>query len=136
MNKGLSTVYIYTLAALILIIFLGPLAFLAHAGTVENMERERAILIETLRSPDVAFEERANTLEISRHRLIDLERVVLRDESLKGRNTPTVRRAFSNYDLTFLVHASSEKQTSIIDTWLTQLGITTQTLMSTRIGRQ
>lgn len=136
MNKILDGLYHYGLAAFILAIFLGSFAFLAQAGTVENMERERAILIDTLRSADVASDERANSLELSRHRLVDLERAVLRDEDLKGRNTPTVRRAFSNYDLTFLVHASSERKTSLIDTWLTQLGITTQTLMNTSIGRQ
>ena len=37
--------------------------------------------------------------------------MVLRDDKLTGRNTPQVRRAFANYDLTFLVHASAEKWT-------------------------
>jgi hypothetical protein len=108
----------------------------AEAGTVENMERERAILIETLRSADLEAGERANQVEVSRHRLVDLERMVLRDDGLKGRNTPTIRRAFANYDLTFMVHSASEQQISVIDTWLAQLGLTTQTLMSTSQGRR
>ena len=75
-------------------------------------------------------------MRISQRRLIDLERMVLRDSSLTGRNTPTVRRAFENYDLTFLVHASSEKNVSAIDAWLAQIGITTQSLMSAKMGRR
>jgi len=108
----------------------------AKAGTVENMERERAILIETLLDADLESSDRAGQVEVSRHRLVDLERMVLRDDSLKGRNTPTIRRAFANYDLTFLVHSASEQQVSVIDIWLAQLGLTTQTLMSTRQGRR
>ena len=108
----------------------------AKAGTVENMERERAILIETLLDADLESSDRADQVEVSRHRLVDLERMVLRDDSLKGRNTPTIRRAFANYDLTFLVHSASEQQVSVIDIWLAQLGLTTQTLMSTRQGRR
>ena len=100
------------------------------------MERERAILIETLRAADLEANERAGKVEISRHRLVDLERMVLRDDSLAGRNTPTVRRAFANYDLTFMVHSASEQQVSVIDIWLGQLGLTTQSLMSASRGRR
>jgi hypothetical protein len=69
-------------------------------------------------------------------RLIDLERMVLRDDKLKGRNTPTVRRAFENYDLTFLLHAATEKNLTITDNWLAELGITTQNIMSAQIKLQ
>ncbi len=108
----------------------------ALAGTVENLERERAIAIETLLSPNMDPTERQSSLEIARTRLVDLERMVLRDGSLRGRNTPTVRTAFENYDLSFLVHASIEKNRSLIDHWLEQVGVTTNSLMSARIGRR
>jgi hypothetical protein len=114
----------------------GSFAGQAGAGTLENMERERAILIDTLRAADLDAGERAGKVEISRRRLVDLERMVLRDDSLTGRNTPTVRRAFANYDLTFMVHSASEHQVSVIDIWLAQLGLTTQSLMSTSKGRR
>lgn len=123
-------------AALALAALIGAVAPPAEAGTVENMERERAILIETLRAADLQANERANQVEISRHRLVDLERMVLRDDSLTGRNTPTVRRAFANYDLTFMVHSASEQQVSVIDVWLSQLGLTTQSLMRASRGRR
>jgi len=108
----------------------------ALAGTVENLERERAIAIETLLSPNMDPGERQSSLQIARTRLVDLERMVLRDGSLRGRNTPAVRAAFENYDLSFLVHASIEKNRSLIDHWLEQVGVTTNSLMSARIGRR
>ena len=108
----------------------------AAAGTLENLERERAIFIATLLDPETTPEERQARMGVSQRRLVDLERMVLRDKSLTGRNTPTVRRAFENYDLTFLVHASAEKNASAIDTWLSEVGLTTQGLMSARVGRR
>ena len=108
----------------------------SFAGTVENLERERAILIETLLDPDATLAEREANVETSKHRLVDLERMVLRDESLIGRNTPTVKRAFANYDLTFLIHAAAEKNMSVVDNWLEQLGVTTQSLMSAKRARR
>lgn len=108
----------------------------ARAGTLENLERERAIFIEALLDPDASPAERLDKVRISKRRLVDLERMVLRDKSLTGRNTPTVRRAFENYDLTFLVHASTENNVSAIDAWLGEIGITTQSLMAARMGRR
>ena len=108
----------------------------AFAGTVENLERERAILIDTMLDADVTPAEREAKIETSRHRLVDLERMVLRDDSLVGVSTPTVKRAFANYDLTFLIHAASEKEMSVIDNWLEQMGITTQSLMSAKRARR
>lgn len=109
---------------------------IAQAGTVENLERERAITLENLLSADMTPAERTTKIELSRTRLVDLERMVLRDESLKGNDTPTVRAAFQNYDLTFLVHASLERDRSLIDHWLEQIGVSTNSLMSARIGRR
>jgi hypothetical protein len=108
----------------------------AQAGTLENLERERAIFIDSLLDPEPSPNERIEKVRISKRRLVDLERMVLRDKSLTGRNTPTVRRAFENYDLTFLVHASTEKNVSAIDAWLAEVGITTQSLMSAEMGRR
>lgn len=107
-----------------------------QADTLENMERERSILIDTMLDTELTAKDRQSKVEISKHRLIDLERMVLRDDSLRGRNTPHVRRAFGNYDLTFLVHTAAEKEVSIIDNWLEQLGVTTHKLMSADRGRR
>ena len=108
----------------------------AQAGALENLERERALVIENILNPDLTPEERHQKIEGAKTRLVDLERMVLRDIKLKGRNTPTVRRAFENYDLTFMLHAATERKLSITDNWLSQLGITTQSIMSATIRRQ
>lgn len=108
----------------------------AAAGTLENMERERAILLETILSGDMNTAERENRIQVAKTRLVDLERMVLRDKKLVGRNTPAVRAAFDNYDLTFLVHASTEKSRSIADHWLGEIGVSTAALMNARMGRR
>jgi len=112
------------------------LAAPAHADTLANMERERALLIETMLDAGITTAERQVRLEAGQRRLLDLERMVLRDDKLTGRNTPHVRRAFANYDLTFLVHASVEKNRTMADAWLAQLGLSTQSLMSAKRGRR
>ena len=108
----------------------------AAAGTLENMERERAILLETILSGDMNAAERESRIQVAKTRLVDLERMVLRDKKLIGRNTPAVRAAFDNYDLTFLVHASTEKSRSIADHWLGKVGVSTTALMNARMGRR
>ena len=100
----------------------------AQAGIIENLERERAIAIETLLSPEMAPAERHAKIAVSKGRLVDLERIVLRDTSLAGRATPAVKRAFDSYDLTFLVHAATENNLTVMDHWLDQLDLTAQSL--------
>ncbi len=107
-----------------------------QAGTLENLERERALLVETLISGDLSERERQRKVTLARARLIDLERIVLRDKSLTKKNTPAVRAAFDNYDLTFMVHASVEKNRMLTDHWLNEIGVSTQSLMNTRVGRR
>lgn len=107
-----------------------------QAGTLENLERERAILVETMLSPSVTPEQRADKVAQEKQRLVDLERMVLRDDSLTGNTRPVVRKAFENYDLTFLVHASVEKKVSLLDQWLDQVGVSTHSLMNARMGRR
>ena len=102
----------------------------SQAGSVENMERERAIMLQTMLDPNMTHEERHSKSTLSQRRLIDLERIVLRDKSLSGRNTPIVKRIFSNYDTSFLVHASAEKNLSITDHWFEQLGLSGKSLMA------
>lgn len=111
-------------------------AVAASAGTLENLERERAIVLDAYLDQALQPAERQSKTQISRTRLIDLERMVLRDKSLAGKNTPRVRKAFDNYDLTFLVHASTESNRGVLDHWLEQVGVSTHSLMNTRLGRR
>ncbi len=108
----------------------------ATAGTLENMERERAIMLETLLSGDITVEERQRNLEVAKSRLADLERMVLRDDTLIGRDQPAIRNAFENYDLTFIIHASTERNRALADHWLSELGLSTQSVMGARSGRR
>ena len=117
------------------VVFAG-LAAPVSAGSLENMERERAIMIETMLSGDIDNTQRQGRLEIARTRLVDLERMVLRDKTLIGKNQPLVRAAFDNYDLTFVVHASVEKNRSVADHWLSEIGLSTQAIMNARTGRR
>lgn len=116
-----------------------PTLFIGHtaaAGTLENLERERAIAVQTMLSPDLTPSERQDKMTLSRTRLVDLERMVMRDDSLQGKNSPAVRTAFDSYDLTFLAHASIERNRSIVDHWMEQMGISTNSLMSARLRRR
>lgn len=122
--------------ALAAILFAAGAAVPALAGSIENMERERAILLETLMSEDLSVEQRQRTVEVTRARLADLERMVLRDDSLIGEDNPAVRNAFENYDLTFIIHASAERNRAIADHWLSELGLSTQSVMNARAGRR
>lgn len=107
-----------------------------QARSLENMERERALLLNSMLTSELTPEKRQAKVEVSRNRLIDLERLVLRDKSLVGKSTPSVRAAYENYDLTFLVHASFEHSRTLLDHWLQQVGVSTESLMNARIGRR
>jgi hypothetical protein len=122
-------------AAVALVLAAGVVAP-GHAGTLENMERERAILLDALLTAELPPEQRQGRVEVARNRLIDLERMVLRDRTLVGKSTPAVRAAWENYDLTFLVHASVEHNRGLLDHWLQQVGVSTESLMNARVGRR
>ena len=123
-----------TMTRLIITTFMLITAGTASAGSIENLERERALLIEMFLNPELEPTERQN--RIAKTRLIDLERMVLRDDSLSGRNTPIVRKAFANYELTFLINASMEADRGPFDIWMKQIGLTTAALESARIARR
>jgi hypothetical protein len=118
------------------LIFAAGISVPTQAGSLENMERERALLLNSMLTSELTPEKRQAKVEISRNRLIDLERLVLRDKSLIGKSTPSVRAAYENYDLTFLVHASTEHNRTLLDHWLSQVGVSTESLMNARIGRR
>lgn len=124
----------FFVAAIVITLF--PVLSGATAGTLENMERERAIMLNTLFSTEGSDDQRSEKLKISRERLIDMERMVIRDKTLVGKNTPAVRSAFENYDLTFLVHASLENNRTLMEHWLKEIGVSTETLMAARLGRR
>lgn len=121
-----------TLSTAILI----SLPIAAQANSLENLERERAVTIQTLLDPALDLDNRHARLESQRHRLIDLERMVIRDKSLRGKTDRTTRIAFKDYDATFLSHAAAEKNLTLADHWLSHFNLSTDALMATRMGRR
>ena len=108
----------------------------AVAGALENLERERAILLTTYLDPVLEAEARAEQIEIARRRLIDLERMAMRDPDVQSDSRPIARRVFADYDLTFLAHASVEREVSALDLWLDRVGLSTSRVMAARVGRR
>jgi hypothetical protein len=108
----------------------------ANATSLDNLERERAKLLSNYLDPSLAAGDRQRVIEPARRRLVDLERMVLRDDSLAAKPNAAVRGAFENYDLTFLVHASAEKRVTILEIWLREVGVSTSTTMAARVGRR
>ncbi|MFK7867063.1 MAG: hypothetical protein AB8B77_06470 [Alphaproteobacteria bacterium] len=108
----------------------------AQADSLETMERERAQLVKTMLDPTLSPTARETKLISAKRRLADMERRVLRDDGLMGKNDATTRMAFDNYDLSFLIHASSEHNRSLVDQWLSQVGVTTHSVMNATTRRR
>ena len=117
-----------------LAVFMASLSAPAFAGSLENLERERALTISYFMDSALSVEERHAKLDQQKRRLIDLERIALRDDSLRGQNNRTVRIAFENYDVTFMAHAASEADKTLVDHWLEQFNVSTDSLMAAQIG--
>lgn len=100
--------------------------------TLENLERERAELIRTALSPSISAAERAEQISFKTRHMVDMERMVMRDDRLLGINSLLVRRAFNNYDLTFMVHASIENSRYVVDHWLEHQGLTSVAILTAR----
>ena len=102
--------------------------------SLENLERERAALLSTLTDANLSLDERQRDIRRIYRRLTDIERMVLRDERITRSDKVVVKKAFANYDLTFLVHASAEHDRIPLSHWLTTLNIDEQTIAQARVG--
>ena len=110
-------------------------AFSAQAGSIENMERERAIVISQILDPAMSSQTRWKRMGYSKRRMVDLERIALNDKSLQDSRKHSVMRAFREYELSFLVHAATESQRPITVHWLETMGLTTSDLMNARVSK-
>ena len=113
----------------------GGTAVSAKAGSLENLERERALAITALLDSTIDVEARWSKLNLSNARLADLEVIVINDKSLKSTYSPRVKHALSNYELTFLAHASAENDKTIAAHWFEHVGISTDQLLSSRVAK-
>ena len=108
----------------------------AAAGPLDTLERERAHFLAALLDPALDPDARRARTEPALRRLADLERIVLRDPRPASGSDGVAQRAFADYDLTFLAHASVEKGVSPLDLWLDRLGLSSGRVLSARIGRR
>ena len=108
----------------------------ANANSIDTLERERAKTLNLILDKSISIGERKKRLEISKMRLLDLERMTINDKNINKNPNHRTIKAFENFDLTFLVHSSLEKEKPISVTWLEKIGFTTENLMSTRVTRK
>ena len=113
----------------------GGTAVSAKAGSLENLERERALAITALLDSTIDVEARWSKLNLSNARLADLEVIVINDKSLKSTYSPRVKHALLNYELTFLAHASAENDKTIAAHWFEHVGISTDQLLASRVAK-
>ena len=111
------------------------MALSAKAGSIENMERERALVIGQILDPAMSSQTRWERMGYSKRRMADLERIALNDKLLLDSRKPSVLRVFREYELSFLVHAATESQRPITVHWLETMGLTTSDLMNARISK-
>ena len=108
----------------------------ANANSIDTLERERAKTLNLILDKSISIGERKKRLEISKMRLLDLERMTINDKDINKNPNHRTIKAFENFDLTFLVHSSLEKDKPISLIWLEKIGLTTENLMSTRVTRK
>ena len=111
------------------------MAATAQADSIENMERERALIIGQILDPAMSSQMRWERMGYSKRRMADLERIALNDKTLQESRKPSVLRAFREYELSFLVHAATESQRPITVHWLETMGLTTSDLMNARVSK-
>ncbi|WP_371195178.1 hypothetical protein [Glaciecola sp. SC05] len=121
----------------LMMISIGTLLFAITAPSIaqdnilslSNLERERAALINDMLNPKFDFEERLVRINKRQRQLTDMERMVIRDERLLASEHRTVKQAFDNYELTFLVHAGAEEQKTASSQWLEKVQFSSASVM-------
>ena len=108
----------------------------ANGSPIGPLERERAKTLNLILDKTISIAERKKKLEKSKMKLLDLERMTINNKQInKNPDTHTIR-AFEDFDLTFLVHNSFERNKPLSITWFEKMGLTTDNIMSTRISRR
>ena len=102
--------------------------------SLKNLERERSNMIEILLDENLEAEQRQARIESKVRRLVDLERMVMRDSRLEGNTHLLVQRTFKNYDLSFLAHASVESKQAVVGLWMNEIGLSDAAILASYIG--
>ena len=121
--------------AFFMLTFSSGITTLALAGSLENLERERSLAVTAMLDSNTSVETKWNKLTLSRARLADLEVIVINDKSLKNNHSYKVKRALSNYEMTFLAHAAAEHEKSISAHWFESIGLNTDQILASRLAK-
>ena len=104
--------------------------------SLENLERERAALLSVQFDSTLDLNQRQKKVQNIYRRLVDIERMVLRDDRVTSNNSQLAQNAFDKYELTFLVHSSAEKSLSPLSHWMSELRLTTDSILSAKAGHR
>lgn len=111
-------------------------AFANSLFSLENLERERAALLSAQLDSSLDLNQRQRKVQSIYRRLIDIERMVLRDDRVTSSNSSLAQNAFEKYELTFLVHSSAEKNLPPLSHWMSELQLTTDNILSAKTGHR
>ena len=114
---------------ILLTTFLNP----ALANSIDNMERTRASLITTILDPNLEADNKQNKLLDLKLKLLDKERIVINDKKIIQNPSRYTIKAFEEFELSFLVHASIEKKVDITSHWFNEVGFTSSGLKNTKL---
>jgi hypothetical protein len=104
--------------------------------SLENLERERAALLSAQLDSSLDLSQRQQKVQGIYRRLVDIERMVLRDDRVTSSSSQLAKNAFDKYELTFLVHSSAEKSLPPLSHWMSELDLTTDTILSAKTGHR
>ena len=108
----------------------------AESKTIENLERVRAKTLETMFDKNITIKQRAEKIQKFKMKLLEMEKIVLNDNKLSKNPSNYTIKAFENFNSTFLVHSSLEKDKPITVNWLEEIGFTSETLLKTKPYRK
>ena len=104
--------------------------------SLENLERERAALLSAQLDSSLDLSQRQQKVQSIYRRLVDIERMVLRDDRVTSSSSQLAQNAFNKYELTFLVHSSAEKSLPPLSHWMSELHLTTDNILSAKAGHR
>lgn len=108
----------------------------AEAKTIENLERVRAKTLETMFDKTITIKQRIENIQKFKMKLLEMEKIVLNDNTLSKNPSNYTIKAFENFNSTFLVHSSLEKDKPITVNWLEEIGFTSENLLKTKAYRK
>ena len=118
------------------LMFIASMISNVEATTIKNLERTRANTLAVILDMNINPNQRIQKVEKARLKLLDMERITINDSKLSKNPSQYAVKAFENFDLTFLVHASLEKDKSLAVHWFEEVGFTTSNLKRTKAIRK